>query len=103
MATQDQSKYIADLTVLKTKDFKEVKELIVSAGIVNANSETVRNAKTIAEITGAMTDYQASRLIDALVAAKAPARDRAYSQTRIKKTVGILDNIKNTIDGWDFN
>lgn len=103
MATPDQSNYIADLAVLKTKDFKEVKELVVSAGIVDAASETVANAQTIAAITGALTDFQASRLIDALIATKAPERSRAYAQARVKKTIAALDGIKSTISGWGFN
>lgn len=103
MATQQQSSYIADLAVLKTKDFKEVKQLVVSAGVMGATTDAMTNAQTIADITGAMTDFQASRLIDALIAAKAPARGRAYAQTRVKKTVSALDAIKNTISEWGFN
>lgn len=102
MATPDQSNYIADLAVLKTKEFKEVKELIVSAGIVDPTSETVANAQTIAAITGALTDFQASRLIDALIATKTPARGRTYAQTRVKKTVAALDGVKSTVAGWSF-
>lgn len=103
MATQQQSDYIADLAVLKTKDFKEVKELVVSAGIVSADATTVTGAESIAAITNALTDFQASRLIDALIATKAPERSRVYTQTRVKKTIAGLDDIKKTIAGWGFN
>lgn len=102
MATQAQSKYIADLAVLKTKEFKEVKELVVAAGIVKADNGIVANAGTLAEICHALTDFQASRLIDALTAAKAPERGQAYSANRIKSTVAGLDDIKAAVDDWSF-
>lgn len=102
MASETQSKYIADLAVLKTKEFKEVKELLIANEIIGADAEIVKNAQTIAEITGALTDLQASKLIDALIAAKEPARGTAYSQKRIEKVTAILDSIKKDIDAWDF-
>ena len=102
MATQTQSKYIADLAVLKTKEFKEVKELLVSSGIVGENAEIVNNAQSLAEITAALTDSQASQFIDVLISAKTPARDRVYSKRRVEKTSELLDDIKKTIDGWTF-
>lgn len=103
MSTPTQSSYIADLAVLKTKEFKEVKELLVSAGIVAADSQTVAQAASIADITNAITDEQATQLINALIAAKAPERGRVYAQSRIKKTIAGLDGVKGTIAGWDFN
>ena len=103
MSSQLQSNYIADLAVLKTKEFKEVKELVISKGIVSENAEIVGNAQSLAQITAALTDLQASKLIDELVAAKEPARDTSYSQKRIDKASGLLDDIKKTIDGWDFS
>lgn len=102
MASETQSKYIADLAVAKTKEFKEVKELLTANEIIGADAEIVKNAKTIAEITGALTDLQASKLIDALIATKEPARGTAYSKKRIDKVTLILDDIKNEIDAWDF-
>lgn len=102
MATDTQSKYIADLAVKKTKEFKEVKELLLSSGIVGDNSETVAGATSIAEITHALTDAQASRFIDALIANKTPERGRVYSKKRIERTISALDDIKATIDGWSF-
>lgn len=102
MSSQSQSSYIADLAVLKTKEFKEVKELIIAKGVVGEDAEIVANAQSIAEITNALTDLQASQLIDALIAAKEPARATTYSQKRIDKATSILDDIKKTIDGWDF-
>lgn len=102
MASQSQSKYIADLAVVKTKEFKEVKELLIANEIIGADAEIVKNAKTIAEITDALTDLQASKLIDVLIAAKEPARGTAYAKKRIEKVTAILDDIKKDIDAWDF-
>jgi len=102
MSSQTQSKYIADLAVAKTKEFKEVKELLKANEIIGADATIVDNAQTIAEITNALTDLQASKLIDALIATKEPARGTAYSKKRIDKVTLILDDIKNEIDAWDF-
>ena len=102
MSSQTQSKYIADLAVAKTKEFKEVKELLIANEIIGADAEIVKTAQTIAEITNALTDLQASKLIDALIATKEPARGTAYSKKRISKVTLILDDIKNEIDAWDF-
>lgn len=102
MATEKQSNYIADLAVLKTKEFKEVKELLQSSGIVSDNAEIVDKATSIAEITNALTDLQASQLIDKLIQTPAPARGRRYSEKRVSKTISTLDDIKSTIDGWAF-
>lgn len=102
MATETQSKYIADLVVLKTKEFKEVKELLVSNAIVGADAEIVKTAGTIDEITHALTDQQASALIDVLVAAKEPARGRVYSKKRIEGATALVDDIKKTIGDWSF-
>lgn len=103
MATEAQSKYIADLAVVKTKEFKEVKELLIANEIVGDNAELVKNAQSIAEITHALDDGQATRLIDVLIATKEPARAREYSKGRVVKTVNLLDDIKATIDDWDFD
>lgn len=102
MASDSQSKYIADLAVAKTKEFKEVKELLIANEIIGADAEIVKSAKTIAEITGALTDLQASKLIDALIASKEPTRGTAYSKKRIESVTGVLDDIKKDIDAWDF-
>lgn len=102
MSTPTQSKYIADLSVIKTKEFKEVKELLISSGIVADTSEIVTKAGTIAEITNALDDLQASRFIDALIATKTPARERVYSKKRVERTIGALDDIRSTIDSWGF-
>lgn len=102
MASQSQSKYIADLVVVKTKEFKEVKELLKANEIIGADATIVDNAQTIAQITDALTDLQASKLIDVLVAAKEPQRGTAYSKKRIDKVTTILDDIKKDIDAWDF-
>lgn len=103
MATEKQSKYIADLAVLKTKEFKEVKEMLTASGVVSEHAEIVANAQSIAEITGAITDFQASRFIDLLTNAKAPQRVNAYSKRRVETTIGALDGIKATIDDWGFD
>lgn len=102
MATEIQSKYIADLSVLKTKEFKEVKELLLANNIVGNNAEIVKGAQSIAEITHALSDAQASTFIDVLIATKEPARSRVYSKKRVEGTITILDDIKATIAGWKF-
>lgn len=102
MASEIQSKYIADLCVLKTKEFKEVKELLIANEIIGVDAEIVKNALTIAEITHALTDLQASKLIDVLIATKEPKRDTAYSKKRVEKVTALLDDIKKDIDAWDF-
>lgn len=102
MASETQSKYIADLAVAKTKEFKEVKELLIANEIIGADAEIVKTAQTIAEITHALTDLQASKLIDALIATKEPARGTAYSKKRIEKVTAVLEDIKKDIDAWDF-
>ncbi len=102
VSSQSQSSYIADLAVVKTKEFKEVKELIIASGIVGENAEIVTNAGSIAEITNALTDLQASKLIDTLNAAKEPARATTYSQKRIDKASSLVADITSTIDSWDF-
>lgn len=102
MATETQSKYIADLAVIKTKEFKEVKELLVANQIVGDNAEIVNNAQSLAEITSALTDLQASKFIDVLIATKTPVREKVYSKKRVEKTINALDDIKSTIDGWKF-
>lgn len=102
MASPLQSNYIQDLAVIKTKEFKEVKELLVSADIVKADSEIVANAGTLAEICNALTDLQASKFIDALIAAKEPSRGTQYSEKRINRATGELDHLKAIINGWGF-
>jgi hypothetical protein len=102
MATQTQSKYIADLAVIKTKEFKEVKELLIANEIIGADAEIVKNAQSIAEINNALTDLQASKLIDVLIQTKPPARSRTYSDKRVQRTVALVDDIKTTIDDWGF-
>lgn len=102
MASEIQSKYIADLAVKKTKEFKEVKELLIANEIIGADAETVKTAQTIAEITHALTDLQASKLIDVLIATKDPARGTSYSKKRIVSVTSILEDIKKEVDGWDF-
>lgn len=102
MASELQSKYIADLAVKKTKEFKEVKELLLSNEIIGADAETVKNAETIDAISHALTDLQASKLIDVLIAAKEPVRGTAYSKKRIVGVTKLLDEIKSDIAAWDF-
>lgn len=101
-ATETQSSYITDLAVLKTKEFKEVKELLVSSGIVKDSAETVANAGTIAEINNALTEKQASQFIDVLINTKAPVRGRVYTEKRINKATDILYDINKTVDDWGF-
>lgn len=103
MATKDQSNYIRDLVVIKTKEFKEVKELLIANEIIGKDAEIVKTAESIAQITDALTDAQASRLIDVLNATKTPARSTEYSKRRVEKTVSVLDDITATIDDWGFD
>lgn len=103
MATEAQSSYIADLAVLKLKEFKEVKELLLASGIIGDGAETVKTAQSIAEISHALSDLQASRFIDLLISTKEPARGRVYSKRRIESASVALDDIKATIDGWGFD
>lgn len=102
MASEIQSNFIADLVVKKTKEFKEVKELLLSSDIVSDNAETVKDAETIAAINNALTDLQASKFIDLLTSMKDPARGTTYSQKRIKQVTDLLEDIKKDIDAWDF-
>lgn len=103
MATKTQSKYIADLAVIKTKEFKEVKELLIASGIISEGANTVRDAASIAEITHALTDLQASRFIDVLIQTKEPARSRVYSTRRVEQASAAVEDIKATIADWDFD
>ena len=103
MATESQNRYIADLVVVKLKEFKEVKELLISSDIIGQEAETVKDAQTIAEITNALTDLQASRFIDILVQMPEPKRSQSYSENRINKAVTVLDDIQESIRSWDFN
>lgn len=102
MATDKQSSYIADLAVRKTKEFKEVKEMLQASGIVGDNAQLVADAQSMAEITHALTDFQASRFIDLLNQSKDPVRGNAYSKRRIEEATAIIDDVKATIAGWDF-
>lgn len=103
MASPSQTKYIQDLAVIKTKEFKEVKELLFANQIVDAGSDTVALATTLADICNALTDLQASKLIDVLVAAKEPARSKVYAPKRVHSTVAGLDGIIATVDDWGFD
>lgn len=102
MSTKSQASYINDLAVAKTKEFKEVKELLLSEGIVTESAETVTNATSLSEIVNALTDYQASRLIDALIAREIPNRSNKFSDKRITQAISGLDKIKATIADWSF-
>lgn len=102
MASENQSKYIADLAVKKTKEFKEVKELLVSSAIVSADAEVVKTAQTLDEISHALTDQQASQFIDVLIATKDPARGQVYSKRRIEQASALVADVKKTISEWSF-
>lgn len=102
MASENQTKFIADLVVKKTKEFKEVKELLFSSSIVSPDAETVKNATTIDEISHALTDLQASKFIDVLTASKDPARGTVYSKRRIEQASTLVSDIKKTISDWSF-
>lgn len=102
MSSPTQSKYIADLAVIKTKEFKEVKELLIASDIIGDDAHIVHQAQSVAEITHALTATQASAFIDVLIATKEPARGTTYSKRRIEANIDGLDDIKATIAGWKF-
>lgn len=102
MATEAQVKYIQDLAVKKTKEFKEAKELLIASKIVKPDSEIVSGAGTLAAIGNALTDLQASRFIDVLIKAKGPTRGRTYSEKRTISTIKALDDVKATVGDWGF-
>jgi hypothetical protein len=102
MASKQQSSYIRDLVVVKTKEFKEVKELLLSSDIVSQDAALVKVAQNLTEITHALTDLQASQFIDLLITTKQPARATVYAPRRIERTVAALDDIRSTIDDWGF-
>lgn len=102
MASENQSKFIADLVVKKTKEFKEVKELLFANAIVSPDAETVKNAVSIDEISHALTDMQASKFIDVLTASKDPSRGTVYSKRRIEQASTLVSDIKKTISEWSF-
>lgn len=103
MATLAQHEYISDLVVKKTKEFKEVKEMLVASGIVHESAQTIKNAQDLSEITDALTDYQASQFIEILTKAKEPARGRQYATKRINRAIDTLAEIKSIINDWDFS
>lgn len=103
MASENQKTYIADLVVLKTKEFKEVKELLQSSGIVSDNAEIVAGAQNVAEITNVLTDLQASKFIDLLIATPEPKRGTSYAESRVNKASEALSDIKESIRGWGFD
>lgn len=102
MANTIQRSYIKNLAVKKLKEFKEFKEMILSEGIVSADAKTVGEATTIDAILDATTDYQASKMIDALLARKEPVRSNTYSNRRATDVINKLEKIKETVSDWDF-
>ena len=103
MASEIQRSYIKDLAVQRLKEFKEFKEMIVSAKIVSPDSKTVMGADSIDVILDATTDLQASKMIDELLLRKPPVRSRTYSNTRARKTDEALQRIRKKIGDWDFD
>lgn len=103
MATINQRSYIKDLAVLKLKEFKEFKELVFSQKIVGLDSETVKNAQSVDEILNATTDFQASKIIEALIQKEIPKRSKVYSKNRAESTIALTNKILNKIGNWDFD
>ena len=101
MSSQSQSEYIRDLATLKLKEFKEFKELLVANQITDG--DTALNAKNLSEAVHALTDLQASKVIEILIMKPRPKRESSYSDKRIKKAVDLLDEILADIDDWDFS
>lgn len=100
MASPTQRDYIKDLSVRKLKEFKELKELIASRGIMGTDTEGFTQSTTADEILDRLTDKQASELITALLEKSEPVRSRTYSTKRSKQVVDLLDKMKATINGW---
>ena len=103
MATDNQRSYIKDLAVMKLKEFKEFKEMIYSAGIVERDAKIVGEAESIDAILDATTDLQASKMIDELIHRKPPVRSRTYSTKRAERTIELLDTIKDKARSWNFD
>lgn len=103
MASPNQRSYIKDLAVLKLKEFKEFKEMLYANGIVDQGSEIVANAKSVDEILDATTDFQASKMIDALQDRETPKRSRVYSQKRSEDVIKLLDKIKARVNDWSYD
>ena len=100
MASPTQRDYIKDLSVRKLKEFKELKELIASKGIMGTDTEGFALSVTADDILDRLTDKQASELITALLEKPEPVRSRTYSTKRSKQVVDLLDKMKATINGW---
>lgn len=100
MASATQRSYIKDLAVIKLKEFKEFKEMIASEHIMGTETIGFSDAKSVDEILDRITDKQASKIIDALLAKKEPARSRVYSQKRSEQVINLLDKIKENIGEW---
>lgn len=100
MTSISQNEYIRNLAIRKLKEFKEFRELVLANDI--SNGEIVRNANNMADILNALTDLQASRLIDLLISKPEPVRNRGYSEKRITQASNLLDEILQDIDGWEF-
>lgn len=103
MASQSQRSYIKDLAVLKLKEFKEFKEMLYAEEIVSRDAETVAAADSIDAILDATTDYQASRMIEALIARKEPVRSTSYAEKRSKRVIELLDKVKATVNDWSYD
>ena len=103
MATPNQRSYIKDLAVLKLKEFKEFKEMLYANGIVERTSQTVANADSVDAILDATTDFQASKMIEALQAKQIPVRAKTYSQKRSEKVIGLLEKVKATVNDWSYD
>lgn len=103
MATPNQRSFIKDLAVLKLKEFKEFKEMLYANGIVSPDSEIVKNADSVDAILDATTDLQASKMIEVLQAKQVPVRSKRYSEKRVNKVIGLLDNIKATVNDWSYD
>lgn len=100
-ATPTQRLYIKNLAVKKTKEFKEVKEMVIANQIVGENAELVKNAQSLDEITDNIDPAQATRLIEALIAKDEPKRG-TFSDRRVKQMIDGLADIIGIIDDWDF-
>lgn len=102
MATVNQLKLIKQLATDKMTDFKEFKEFVLKSEIVSENNETIKKSLSSSEIINALTDWQASKIIDKLEEKPDLIRLEEYDAEDLKKINAKIKKIKQKIDDWSF-
>lgn len=102
MATVNQLKLIKQLATDKTADFKEFKEFVLKSEIVSENNETIKKSLSSSEIINALTDWQASKIIDKLEEMPDLIRLEEYDAEDLKKINAKIKKIKQKIEDWSF-